>query len=61
MDLGPAELLVVVAVAVLLFGSRKIPELAHSLGRAIREFREGVAEGRGEGAPPSDAPGPDSV
>jgi sec-independent protein translocase protein TatA len=39
MDIGPAELLVVLVVVLLLFGSKKLPELARGLGQAAHEFR----------------------
>ena len=38
------ELLIVLVVVVLLFGSKKVPELARSLGRATREFKKGQNE-----------------
>ena len=41
MNLGGAELLIVLAVVLLIFGSKKVPELARSLGRAQREFKDG--------------------
>jgi sec-independent protein translocase protein TatA len=44
MDVGPAELLIVLVVVVLLFGSKKIPDLARSLGQAAHEFRKGAAD-----------------
>ena len=44
MNLGGPELLIVLAVVLLLFGSRKVPELARSLGRAQREFKEGMQD-----------------
>ena len=45
MDVGPAELLIVLAIALLLFGSAKLPKLARSMGQASKEFRRGVNEG----------------
>jgi sec-independent protein translocase protein TatA len=58
MDVGPAELLIVLAVLLLLFGSKRLPDLARGIGRAAHEFRAGVHEG-GEGEPkPSDQEGP---
>lgn len=53
MDVGPAELLIVLVVFLVLFGSKKIPDLARSLGQAKNEFEKGV---RGEG--PEDEPTP---
>lgn len=40
---GGLELLVVVAVVLLLFGAKRIPELARSLGGGVRQFREGIS------------------
>lgn len=44
MGLGPPELLIVLVVVVLLFGSTKLPKLARSLGQAQKEFKEGQRE-----------------
>jgi len=41
MDVGAAELLIVLVVVLLLFGSKKLPELARGLGQAAHEFRRG--------------------
>ena len=52
------EVLLVVVVIALLFGSSKIPQLARSLGQAKREFQRGIDEGASESAPeprPGDA------
>ena len=38
--LGGGELMVVVIVALVLFGSRKIPEFARGLGQAMKEFKK---------------------
>ena len=38
-SIGLPELLIILAVAVLLFGGRKIPELAKGLGEGIRNFK----------------------
>ena len=50
MDVGPSELLIILAVVLLLFGGKKLPELARSIGLAKKEFERGS---RGEVA---DAP-----
>lgn len=42
MDVGPAELLIVLAVVLLLFGSKKLPELAKGMGQAAKELRRGL-------------------
>ena len=42
--IGAGEILLVLAVLLLLFGSKKLPELARSLGRSARELRKGMHE-----------------
>lgn len=42
------EWLIILLVVVLLFGARKLPELARSLGASAKEFRKGIAEGSSE-------------
>ena len=49
-NIGPWQLIIVVAVIALLFGGKKIPELARSLGKAKGEFKKGLAEGEKEEA-----------
>ncbi|MBA3551486.1 MAG: twin-arginine translocase TatA/TatE family subunit [Actinobacteria bacterium] len=44
MNLGPTELLVVLAIILLLFGAKKLPDLARSLGKSTREFKHGMTE-----------------
>lgn len=46
--LGPPELLLLLFVAVILFGASKIPKLARSSGRAIGEFQKGKEEAEQE-------------
>ena len=41
--LGPPELLIVLVIILLLFGARKVPELAKGLGTGVREFRKGTS------------------
>lgn len=41
---SPAELLVVLGIVVLLFGAKKLPELARSMGKASREFKKGARD-----------------
>jgi TatA/E family protein of Tat protein translocase len=58
-NLSLPHLLMVVAVAVLVFGPKRIPEIGGSIGKAIREFRKNFAEGGSESLPGlSDAPPP---
>ncbi|HTC88541.1 MAG TPA: twin-arginine translocase TatA/TatE family subunit [Bryobacteraceae bacterium] len=41
-SIGMPELLVILVLAVLLFGSSKIPELAKGLGEGIKNFKESM-------------------
>lgn len=43
LNIGFSELLIVLFILLLLFGARRLPELASGLGKAIREFRKGVS------------------
>ena len=38
--LGPTELIIILGIALLLFGAKRLPEIGSSLGNAIKEFRK---------------------
>lgn len=42
--LGPWQVVLIVAVVLLLFGGRKIPELMRGLGGGVKEFKDAVKE-----------------
>jgi sec-independent protein translocase protein TatA len=42
--LGTPELVVILAIAFLLFGGKKLPEIGSGLGKAIRSFKNGLDE-----------------
>lgn len=53
--LSPMELIIIVGVIVLLFGSSKIPQLMRGVGAGVNEFKKGLKEGaEAEPAKPSD-------
>jgi sec-independent protein translocase protein TatA len=66
MSFGP-EWFIVLGIIVLLFGAKKLPELARSMGKASSEFKQGLKEGASEPTPteeqpvepPKPAPGPE--
>ena len=41
-SVGPWEIVAILAVALLLFGGKKLPELARGLGKGLRQFKEEV-------------------
>jgi len=50
-SVGLPEVIVILVIVLVLFGARRLPELARSLGRAAGEFRKGLRE------PPADESG----
>lgn len=44
-SLGLPEILIIGGIIVLLFGAKKLPEIARSFGKAKTEFRKGIDEG----------------
>ena len=45
MAIGPTEIAILVVIAIFLFGAKRIPELARSMGLAKGEFQRAVEEG----------------
>ncbi|MFQ5887653.1 MAG: twin-arginine translocase TatA/TatE family subunit [Candidatus Hydrothermarchaeales archaeon] len=48
MILGQPELLIILFIILILFGSSKLPELARSMGKAKSEYKKGATEGEEE-------------
>lgn len=44
MSLGPMELILIFLVVLLLFGAKRIPEIARGIGKGIREFRDATTD-----------------
>lgn len=52
--LGLQELLVILVIALVIFGPSKLPQIGSGLGKAIRDFKKGVS-GNDEDEPDKDA------
>jgi sec-independent protein translocase protein TatA len=58
-SLGTPELIILLVIVLLVFGGSQLPKLAKNLGKAQKEFKDGLADGMKEGAadqPKSDPP-----
>ena len=44
LNLGTGEIILIVAIILLLFGGRKIPELMRGLGKGVKSFKQGMNE-----------------
>jgi len=42
-NVGPMELIVILAIALIVLGPKKLPEVGKSLGKGMREFKESLA------------------
>ena len=43
-NLGTGEIIIIVAIILLLFGGKKIPELMRGLGKGVKSFKQGMNE-----------------
>jgi sec-independent protein translocase protein TatA len=48
LDLSTPDLVIILAIVVLLFGAKKLPELSKSLGQSARELRKGLSDDSAE-------------
>ena len=53
-DLGGPEMIILLVLVLVLFGGSQLPKLAKNLGKAQKEFKEGLAEGQKDGSADSD-------
>ena len=45
-NIGPMELIIVLAIALIVLGPKKLPEAGRSIGKGIREFKDGISGDR---------------
>jgi len=43
-SIGPSELIVIMLIVLLLFGSKRLPELARGIGKATRQFKKALED-----------------
>jgi sec-independent protein translocase protein TatA len=60
-NIGPLEIVVVLIIALVVFGPKRLPELGKSMGRGIREFRSTISGGDNDSKPELDAPADDTA
>lgn len=53
MRIGVTELVVILLIVLVLFGSKKLPELADGMGKAIRNFKRGINSDEEDVTPPA--------
>jgi len=56
--LDPPELVLILVVVLVLFGGAQLPKLAKNLGKAQKEFKDGLAEGQKEAEKPTSTSAP---
>jgi sec-independent protein translocase protein TatA len=52
-NIGPLEIVVILIIALIVFGPKRLPELGRSLGKGIREFRGSLGGDRDDDEPPA--------
>lgn len=60
-EFSPIHWLIVLAVIVILFGGRRIPEVMKGMGEGIRSFKEGMRGDSGHATPQNPAPPANTV
>ena len=56
-SVGPAEIIIVLVIVLLIFGPKRLPDLGRSLGSGMREFKDSVT-GKGKDDEPSELDAP---
>jgi sec-independent protein translocase protein TatA len=56
MSIGPWEIVIVLLVLLLLFGAKRVPQVARSLGTGMREFKDAITGSKRDEQPPREPP-----
>jgi len=57
-NVGMGELIIILLIVLLLFGSKRLPDVARGLGRSIKAFKDGMNEASNSHSEPSDTEAP---
>ena len=52
-ELSPAHIIILLIVVLLVFGSKRLPEIARGVGSGIREFKDGITGKNDDEDPPT--------
>lgn len=55
-NLGPGEMLLILAIALVVLGPKKLPEAGRSLGRGLKQFKDGLSDMSGDKDEDDDTP-----
>lgn len=55
-ELAPGHLIILLAVVLLVFGSKRLPEIARGVGQGVREFKDGITGSHTDEGPPAPPP-----
>jgi sec-independent protein translocase protein TatA len=58
-NIGPMELIVVLAIALIVVGPKRLPDAGRSLGRGLREFKDSLTAREDEAAESASSPAAD--
>lgn len=50
-NVGMGELLVILVIVLILFGAKRVPDVARGLGKSIKAFKDGLKEGMDDDKP----------